>query len=156
MTSKAQSASEAKAHNLYIVPRANQWIECEDKDGPLGFRIKVRQYITNAERDDIVAASNEIRKFSAEYLTMSAEERVALDAAGDTPRDREWRFLAPYIVEWNHAAESESGEIEPVPSPADAGPDVFALVTPEQYTWMYDVVIRGYRASGKAGSYKDA
>ncbi len=153
MTSKAEAKASAVAGNLYVVPRANHWIECDDEDGPLGFKIKVRQYITNAERDDIVRESNELRAYSLDYLAMDAAQRAALDEAGDTPRDREWRFLAPYIVEWNHAAETESGEIEPVPPPAGAGPEVFALVTPEQYAWMYQTVIGGWRATGKAKSY---
>lgn len=140
--------------NPYVIQRVNKWITCEDEDGPTGFAIKVRQYITNAERDDLVAVTNEIRRYSAEYLQMDPEQKATAEVEhGGTPRELEWRQLAPYIAEWNHAAENEDGAIVPVPSPADGGPDVFRLITPEQYSWCYDIVIRGYRAWGKAGSF---
>src|SRR5690349_5245335 len=121
----------------YVIRRVNKWITCEDEDGPQGLSILVRQYITNAERDDLVDASNAIREYSAKWLgDMSPEERTAAEEANDTPRDREWKFLAPYIVGWNVQAENEAGEVVDVPAPADGGPDVFRLIPAEHYTWI--------------------
>lgn len=142
--------------NPYVVRRENRWIVCEDADGPQGFAIKVRQYLTNAERDDLVTDTNEIHRYSADYLTASIEERPALEERhGGTPRDLEWRHLAPYILEWNAAGETAKGDVEPIPPPAEGGPDVFLLITPEQYSWIYAIVVRGYRSMGKAGSWRD-
>ena len=142
------------APNPYVIRKVNRWINADEESDLAGLAIKVRQYITNAERDILVEESNAIRLFSAEYLKADLDAREALEAEkGGTPRDLEWRFLAPYILEWNVQAENDAGEVVPVPAPADGGADVFALIPPEAYSWMYDIVIRGYRAMGKAGSY---
>lgn len=38
---------------------------------------------------------------------------------------------APYVLAWNAVGlNAETGEVEPVPPPADAGPDAFRLVDP--------------------------
>lgn len=146
--------TEATAPNPYIIRRVHTWIKADEKGDLAGLAIKVRQHITNAERDDLVEASNAVRKYSAEYLGADLEQREKLEAERNgTPRDHEWALLAPYIVEWNVQGERADGEIVPVPAPADGGPDVFSLIPPEHYTWMYDQVIRGYRAMGKAGSF---
>jgi hypothetical protein len=146
-----------EAPNPYVIRRVNKWIEADAESDLAGLAIKVRQYITNAERDDLVEASNAIRLYSAEYMTLDLEQRAAAEAEkGGTPRDLEWQLLAPYIIEWNVKAENEAGEIVDVPAPADGGADVFALIPNEHYSWMYDVVIRGYRAMGKAGSFSAA
>lgn len=141
------------APNPYVITRVNKWINAEDGD-LAGLAIKVRQYITNAERDDLIEHSNAIREYSAEFLKLDLEARTRLEEErGGSPRDLERAFLAPYIVEWNVQAENEAGEVVPVPAPADGGPDVFDLIPAEHYSWMYDIVIRGYRAMGKAGSF---
>lgn len=43
-----------------------------------------------------------------------------------------FKAIAPYVLAWNAMARNvETGEYEPVPPPAEAGPDVFQLVPPD-------------------------
>lgn len=158
----AQNAPSGDAPAPYIIRRANKWIYADADSDLAGFAIKVRQYITNAERDDIIDETNKIRQYSADYIrTLDLKKREELAVQhGGTPRDVEWSYLAPYIVEWNFQAETaESTDDEPafapVPAPADGGPDVFKLIPNEHYVWIYNQVINGYRAMGKAGTTSD-
>lgn len=141
--------------NPYVLQRTNRWLVCDDPNGPQGFGILVRQYITNAERDDLNEVVREVVKYNVEYLEAPLDAREALEQArGGSPRDMERRMLAPYIVDWNAAGEDDKGNIVPIPAPADGGPDVFHLITKEQYDWCYEMVISGYQATGKAGKSK--
>jgi hypothetical protein len=48
-----------------------------------------------------------------------------------------WEEIAPYITGWNLTALNiESGEVEPVPPPAEAGPDVFRALDSELSAWL--------------------
>lgn len=138
--------------NPYVVQRSNRWLICDDPAGPEGFGILVRQYITNAERDDLNASVREIVQYNMDYIAKPRDEWEALEQErGGSPRDLERKLLAPYIVDWNAAGENDKGDIVPIPAPADGGPEVFNLITKEQYDWCYEMVISGYQATGKAG-----
>lgn len=143
--------------NPYVIQRVNKWITVEDEASDLaGMAIKVRAAITNAERDDLITEFNAVNAYSREYIKADLKEREKLETKhGGSPRDIEWSMLAPYIIEWNIQAENANGEVAPVPAPADGGPAVFALITPEAYSWIYECVLLGYRAWGKAGIRKD-
>ena len=45
--------------------------------------------------------------------------------------------IAPYVVGWNVLAENiETGEVEPVPPPAEAGPEAFKCVSGFEVQWL--------------------
>lgn len=149
--------SAEKPKSSFIVNRQEVWITCEDENGPKGLSIKVRKDITNRERDDLNDYYREnIADYQAEWEKLTPDERLQTDADGETPRDREWRLLADYVLDWNIEAETPDGEIAPVPSPADGGAAVFELITPEAIGWILRVVLMGYRATGKANGLRAA
>jgi hypothetical protein len=140
----------------FVVTRQHRWYTCEDEDGPKGLAIKVRKDITNRERDDLNDYYREhVSQYQSDWLKMTPEERVEVDLRDDTPRAREWRMLAPYILDWNAKAEDDDGEIRELPAPADAGPEVFNLITKDAIDWLMAMVLYGYRASGKVGNPAD-
>lgn len=140
----------------YVVADRWEWQVCEEEDGPTGFAILVRTTVTNRERDDLVARyQEEIVRYSAVWREMGMEERAAADEAQDTPRDREWKLLAPFVKDWNATGETTDGETVPLPPPAEAGWEVFRGVYPEMSAWAAKVVLNGYRATGKAGGWTE-
>ncbi len=49
-----------------------------------------------------------------------------------------WELMAPHITSWNLVAYvHETGEVEPVPPPAEAGVDVFRATDPLYSQWLY-------------------
>lgn len=124
-------------------------IDC-DEPGYEGFWIKVRAGISNDERDALREARREGLEYNIAYLNMEPVERAAIDASGDTPRRREFALAAPFIVGWNAVGETDAGEEKPLPPPAEAGPDIFACVPVDIFIWMFQLVVDGYVASGKA------
>ena len=81
---------------------------------------------------------------------MEPAARDAANDAHDTPRDRQWALLAPYIVGWNAVGETTDGEEKGMAPPAENGPAVFGCVPVDLFVWMWGVVADGYIASGKA------
>lgn len=146
-----------KPTSPFVINKVHVWIECEDDDGPKGLAIKVRKDLTNRERDELNDHYREhVVEYEKAWRELSPEERAKTDADGDTPRDREWQILAAYILEWNVQAETPAGALEDVPSPADGGPAVFELVTKDALDWMMNVVLNGYRITGKANGLRAA
>lgn len=66
-----------------------------------------------------------------ENLTFAALDAIPLLGA---TYEEQWHAIAPWVVDWNAMAfDPQTGEWEPVPPPADAGPDVFRT-QPESVT----------------------
>lgn len=47
-----------------------------------------------------------------------------------------WEVIYPYVVGWNLTAPDDNGEIAPVPPPAEAGPDAFMAMDPQENVWL--------------------
>lgn len=99
--------------NGYIPPRRTREIEgtFEAAEGAEPFRATIVTSLTFAEIDAIPISGNWGEIFDA---------------------------IAPYVVAWNvMARNSETGEYEPLPPPADAGADVLrgAPIEVAQYLW---------------------
>lgn len=125
------------------------WITC-DEEGLAGLAIYVRTSITNRERDALQEKHDEILDYNRDWLAMPAPERPD----GDSPRDREWSLIAPYVKDWNVVGLDVDGNEAPLPPPAVAGGTVFEAVTPDVTNWIMRVVLLGYRATGKADGWR--
>ncbi len=62
----------------------------------------------------------------------------------EATHDEVWQHIHPYVVGWNAQAETEAGDWEDVPPPAEAGPEVFMLIEPELSVWIYAQLKFGY------------
>lgn len=145
--------SEGRPASGFVVSRQFTWLTCDDEDGAKGLSVKVRKNITNKERDELNLYYKEhITDYQSEWLKMTDEEREEIDARDDTPRDREWRLLSEYILDWNAQAEDDDGNIRDLPAPAVEGPQVFELVTKDAVDFCMRSVLYGYRATGKASA----
>lgn len=133
-----------------------EWIVCDDEEHPElhGLAIEVRTSITNREQEALIAAHDAILDFNAEWLKLGPKERAEHDAAGTTPRDREWALIAPYVRDWNAEGLDEAGNPAPVPPPSVAGPQAFMAIPASAVSWITRVVLLGYRATGKAGGWR--
>jgi len=126
-----------------------EWIAADDP-GLSGLAIYVRTSITNLERDRLQERHDDILEYNRDWLAMPAPERPD----GDSPRDREWNLLAPYVKDWNVVGLDVDGNETPLPTPAVAGGKVFEACTPDVTNWIMRVVLLGYRATGKADGWK--
>lgn len=132
--------------NGYRPAQRMEWIDCEEP-GLAGFRILVRTSITNAEKADLTAAHEAIVRYEREEWRETPPEKRDFD---DSPGAREERLLAPHIHGWNVLGLTKDGEEKPVPPPAEAGPEAFRFVGPDEIAWMTNVVLIGYAVLGKA------
>src|SRR5690606_22259795 len=89
-------------------------------------RHTTRKAVADAERFPFLAPADGAEPFWAEIsddLTINDVDRIPWDTG--TLADQ-WAAIAPYTIAWNATAYNpESNAWEPVPAPADAGPDVF-------------------------------
>ncbi len=90
------------------------WVAFEETEGPEGgepFRAEIRSNLTWGEVDELRASNLFVDIF---------------------PR------LAPYVRAWNLLGLNvETGELEAVPAPADAGPEAFKAMDAELCTWLW-------------------
>lgn len=134
----------------FVVHEQWDWITC-DRPGLTGFAILVRTSLTNQERDALIEQHNAIIEYREAQNALPENERNH----DDTPRDREWRMLAPLIREWNAVGiDAETGEQRPLPPPALAGPAAFEAMLFDASSWMMEVVVYGYVVTGKAGEWR--
>lgn len=70
--------------------------------------------------------------FRATIVTsLSFAEIDAIPLTSDATYEQLFPTIAPYVVAWNAMGRNaETGEYEPLPAPADAGPDVLRKVEP--------------------------
>jgi hypothetical protein len=48
-----------------------------------------------------------------------------------------WKSIAPYVLAWNATAINlETGQVEPIPPPVEAGPQVFSAIDPVVVEWL--------------------
>src|SRR5690606_26216273 len=119
--------------------------ECCELEGYEDFCITARVNLTNDERDALSAANDEVITYSDEWLALPEEERDQ----EDTPHRRQMALVAPFIVGWNaHAIDAVTGEIAPVPPPAEGGAAVFDLIFPDLTEWIRRATLNSY-LSGK-------
>lgn len=137
----------------YRVADRRRWIVSDEPD-TAGLAVLVRAGITNLERDRLQEAHAEIAEDSDDWGDLEPAAREARQAAGDTPRDREWALLAPYVLGWNAVGLTPEGEERPLPPPAEAGPAAFAAVAVPELSWIIKTVLLGYRFTGKAGGFR--
>jgi hypothetical protein len=126
-----------------------EWIAC-DQPGLEGFAVLVRTSVTNAEQDELRERFRANAAYQEAYFAAPAPERDR----DDTPRRRELALVAPYVLDWNAVGVGSDGDEKPLPPPAVAGPDAFECVTPDAERWIVQVVLLGYHATGKAGSWR--
>lgn len=126
-----------------------EWVTADD-ESLSGLAIYVRTSITNDERDALQDKHDAILEYNVAWAALSAQER----AGQESPRDREWTLIAPYVKDWNVVGIDVDGNESPLPPPAVAGADVFHAVTPEITAWITRVLLLGYRFTGKAGGWQ--
>lgn len=131
-----------------IAPRP-EWIRC-DLEGHEGFAILAPRDVTNAERDELQRRHQaEVVEYELAYYKRPAAKRDP----EDTPRRREQALVAPFVLDWNAVGLDGEGNEVPLPAPAAAGPEIFGALYVQLYQWIVRVVLMGYRATGKAGSW---
>lgn len=91
-----------------------------DMEGFEGFEITVKR-LTFAEINDMPALSGTDEDGNPTGLTHQAA----------------WEAIAPYVVAWNAQAETDGGDWEDVPPPAEAGSDAFLMIEPELSAWCF-------------------
>lgn len=76
--------------------------------------------------------------FRATVLTtLSFEEIDSIAIDGDRKWNDLFAAMAPMVVAWNLTARvSGTNEYEPIPPPAEAGPDVFRALEPKVTAWL--------------------
>lgn len=111
--------------------RRVEWIDESDPDG-LPFRARVRANLTFGEVNELTFAE-------------------------DTQMTEVHAKLAPYVLEWNAGRIGADGEPEPIPAPADGGPDVFEEVPNAFFWWLFtEVKINATKQLPKASSAEPA
>lgn len=132
----------------FVVADQHEWIPYDDPAFPelSGFAVYVRTGITNLERRKLNERHAEIVAYGEQWDAQPEEDRDYTD----TPHRRERELLAPYVVAWNAIGYDESGERTKLPSPAEAGPDIFDAIDDRLVIWTIRVVLSGYLVTGKA------
>ncbi len=121
--------------------RASWRWECCDTPGYDGFCIEARTNLTNAERDALDHANDEIVAYSKMWEATPEEERDD----DDTPFKRQLAMIAPFIREWNVMGISAvTGEDTPVPPPAEGGAAVYDLIEFPMSAWLRTAVLNGF------------
>jgi hypothetical protein len=134
----------------YRIGERKEWIT-SDEPASAGFAILVRTSITNAERtalrerDDYITGA-----YTDEWNAKPPDERdVAM-----SPRVLQRQQLAPYIYDWNAEGRTADGGWAKIPPPAEAGPEAFDCILPEDMAFIIDVILGGYYHLGKAVSWR--
>jgi hypothetical protein len=116
------------------MPRKSNLVELE-AEAPVsnghvtGWRpaVTTRRAVADPERFPRMAPPDGVEPFWAEIrddLSFAEIERIPY-GIGNKYSDL-WDAMAPYVTAWNATAlNPETNQWEPVPAPADAGPDVF-------------------------------
>ena len=90
-----------------------------------------RKAVADAERFPRLAAADGAEPFWAEIrddLTFTDTDRIPF--TDGTTFAQQWDVIAPWVVAWNATAYNpETNAWEPVPPPAEAGPDAFKTQT---------------------------
>lgn len=152
VTSKdSQKLTIPEPPGWFVVADQHEWIPYDDPAHPefAGFAIYVRTGITNLEQRKLNERHAEIVAYAEQWNATPEEERDY----SDTPFRREQELAAPYVVAWNAIGYDESGERKKLPSPAEAGPDIFDALDNQHgrlVIWILRVVLSGYLATGKA------
>lgn len=111
---KATENPPAAAGYLPAARPRHRWVECEftrGADGEEPFRALIRSNLTWGE----IAELEEVRS------------RTWTDL---------WRLMAPHVAEWNALGLDPEGNAQPVPAPAEAGPDAFKAVDASLTLWL--------------------
>lgn len=70
-------------------------------------------------------------------INLSIEELNAIPMEEGTLYEDQWAAIAPYVAEWNVLRENhQTGELEQVPPPAEAGPDAFKVLDYAEALWV--------------------
>jgi hypothetical protein len=116
-------------------------VECCPEDGYEDFCAEVRNNLTNAERDRFEEGHEAILAYDKVWKETPVEDRDDRD----TPKRRELALIAPFVRAWNvQGVDAVSGELKPVPPPAEGGVDVFDLVEYPASEWLRHTVLSGF------------
>lgn len=136
-----------RPESFSFAPRL-EW-QCSDETGLEKFCLYARRDITIREREDLMQKHRDIVAYEVDYLRPDNVERDA----DDTPRRREMRLVAPYIVDWNATGLDADGNETPLPPPSVGGIDAFLGIDNAAYDWIVRHLLLGYKATGKAGGW---
>jgi hypothetical protein len=152
-TTRAKSSSNGSDLGRpapFVFLDRREWIDCPI-EGWTNFAIYVRTDITVREYNELRRQYEANRRYEREWLTLDEGD----DAEWPIMRDR--KLMAPYILAWNLMADPGDGKaLESVPSPSEAGHEVFDYLTPDVLQWAFRVVLIGYYLSGKARPLESA
>lgn len=134
----------------FVVADDHDWIVCDDPDIPdqHGLAIYVRTSITNREQQRLHERHAEITEYATAWRESDNPDW------DDTPDSRLRALVAPYVVGWNARGYNEESVIVDLPPPAEAGPEIFDAIKYEAWRWIFQVVLYGYLATGKAGGWQ--
>lgn len=131
-----------------------EWVECtaDDKDyaDVIGLAIEVRTTITNREQQELQDRHDEVIRYEAEFGAMEPADKAKVPE-DDRPWARQRRLIAPLVRGWNAQGLDADGNEVDLPPPAEAGPDAFEAISWTAELWITNVVLWGYRVTGKAG-----
>lgn len=122
------TTQEAVAQTGYIRRPRYTRVECDwdglkPEDGAEPLWIEVKESNTWDEVDD---------------MAMTPEQTYA----------ERWAVIAPYIRSWNAMGlDAESGEMAPLPPPAEAGPSIFSALDRMVFIWI-DMQVRTAHLGG--------
>ena len=119
-----------------------------------GFRVKPRYRDVTCDWFDVEEGEEPFTATIRTNLTWGDVE--AMPVPKEATFAEIWDAMAPHVVEWNLVAENiESGQVEPVPPPAEAGPEVFKALENPLSIWLYNEV-RFAHLGGPKALIKDA
>lgn len=100
-----------------------------------GFRVRPRYRDVTCDWFDLEDGEEPLKATIRTNLTFAQLEEIP---SGDHVTFPEvWEVIYPYVVAWNVLAEDEStGDIVPVPPPAEAGPEVAKLLDAQMSLWL--------------------
>lgn len=112
---------------------------------PKGFRVGKHSGRTKVVQCDWFEVPEGEEPFTVTLKRLNFAELDDLPPFEGTKHRDLWPVIAPYVVSWNAIGETTEGTWEPIPPPAEAGPDAFQAIEPEFSSWIFFVLKFGHR-----------
>lgn len=114
-----------------------------------GYRMKPRYRDVTCEWYELEDGED---AFSATIRTnLTFGELRDIPSGKDATFEEVWDVIAPYVTGWNLVAENiESGQVEAVPPPAEAGPAAFQALDASLNLWLIGQVRTAHLGGPKA------